>query len=52
MYDVNLLTSNGVDVAKALELFGDMDMYNSTLNDFIKEIYNRLERIKKFEIID
>lgn len=49
MYDVNLLTSNGVDVAKALELFGDMDMYNSTLNDFMKEIYNRLDRIKKFK---
>ena len=31
MKDVNLLVSNGVNVEKSLELFGDMQMYDSTL---------------------
>ena len=51
MNDQNILISNGVNVAKALELFGDMDMYNSTLNDFIVEIGPRIERIKKYKEI-
>ena len=51
MKDVNILVSNGVDVNKALELFGDMEMYNNTLNDFLDEIFNRLERIKKYKEI-
>lgn len=49
MKDKNLLISNGVDIEKALELFGDMEMYDNTLNDFLSEIYGRLERIKKFK---
>ncbi len=49
MKNAEFLKSNGVDVDKALELFGDMDMYNDTLNDFLSEIGNRLERIKKFK---
>lgn len=51
MKDVNLLISNGVDIEKSLELFGDMEMYNATLEDFLKEVGNRLERIKKFKEI-
>lgn len=47
MKDVNLLISNGVDVEKALELFGEMSMYNDTLEDFLNDIYDRLDRIKK-----
>ena len=46
MKDVNYLMANGVDVNKALELFGDMEMYNNTLTDFLNEVFNRLERIK------
>lgn len=49
MKNAEFLKSNGVDVDKALELFGDMDMYNDTLTDFLSEIGNRLERIKKFK---
>ena len=49
MKDVNLLKTNGVDVDKALELFGDMNMYDSTLEDFLNEVSNRLERIKKYK---
>ena len=51
MKDVNLLVSNGVNVEKSLELFGDMQMYDSTLEDFLNEIGNRLDRIKKYKEI-
>ena len=37
MKDVSFLTSNGVDIEKALELFGDMNLYNQTLEDFLQE---------------
>lgn len=31
MKDVNFLINNGVNVQKSLELFGDMETYNDTL---------------------
>ena len=46
MNDVNTLISNGVNVQKSLELFGDMETYNDTLNDFLDEIDNKLAKIK------
>ena len=49
MKDVSLLISNGVDVNKSLELFGDIEMYNQTLEDFLAEIAQRLDRIKKYK---
>lgn len=51
MKNVAILTSNGVDVEKALELFGDMTMYDSTLEVFLNEVGPRLERIKKYKEI-
>ena len=36
MNDVNLLTNNGVNVSKSLELFGDMEMYDATLRDVLQ----------------
>lgn len=51
MKDVSILTSNGVDVDKALELFGDMKMYDDTLEVFLNEVEKRLERIKKYKEI-
>lgn len=49
MKDVNLLTSNGVNIAQSLELFGDMDMYNETLDEFINGVGQKLADIKKFK---
>lgn len=49
MKDVNLLVSNGVNVQKSLELFGDMDTYNDTLHDFLSEVEGKLARIKAFK---
>ena len=49
MKDVNILTSNGVDVNKSLELFGDMETYDDTLNDFLAEIDKKLALIKEYK---
>lgn len=51
MKDVNLLISNGVNVQKSLELFGDMETYNDTLHDFLSEVENKLAKIKSFKEI-
>lgn len=51
MKDVNILVSNGVNVEKSLELFGDMQMYDATLEDFLNEVGNRLDRIKQYKEI-
>ena len=37
MKDVSLLTSNGIDVNHGLDLLGDMEMYDETLQDFLDE---------------
>lgn len=43
--DTTILTNNGVDINKGLELLGDMEMYNETLSDFITESATRLPNI-------
>ncbi len=48
MKDVNYLVSNGVNVEKSLELFGDMEMYDATLNDFVEDVEKRIDSLKKF----
>ena len=35
MYDINILTSNGIDVNSSLELFGNIDTYNDTVGEFL-----------------
>ncbi len=49
MKDKNLLLQNGVDLDKSLELFGDMDMYNESLGDFMAEVENKLYKISHFK---
>lgn len=48
MKDVNILKNNGVDVDASLELFGDMEMYDETLNDFLNGVNEKLENIEKY----
>ena len=43
--DETILTNNGIDVAHGIELLGDMEMYNETLNDFLTESETRLPNI-------
>ena len=38
MMNREFLEANGVDVEKGLELLGDMEMYNETMEDFLSEI--------------
>jgi CheY-like chemotaxis protein len=49
MKDVNLLIGNGVDVNSSLELFGDMDAYNETLEQFLEGVNEKLSQIKKYK---
>lgn len=46
--DTSILTNNGVDINKGLELLGDMDMYNETLRDFLTESETRIPKIKEY----
>ena len=49
MKDVNLLINNGVNINKSLELFGDIETYNDTLDDFLNEVEEKLAKIKAFK---
>lgn len=49
MKDVNLLTNNGVDVEKSLELFGDMETYDETLEEFLVGVNQKLTDIKRYK---
>lgn len=47
--DINVLVQGGVNVNAALELLGDMDTYNETIQDFLSEIDEKLANIKKYK---
>ena len=51
MKDVNILKNNGVNVEKSLELFGDMETYDETLETFLNEIDEKINNIKKYKEI-
>ena len=48
MKDVNGLIENGVDVKKSLELFGDMNTYDTMLEDFLKEVDGKIASAKRY----
>ena len=49
MKDVNLLTSNGVNVEQSLELFGDMEMYDETLGDFLDMSDEKITTLENYK---
>lgn len=49
MKDINILTSNGINVNGSLELFGDMETYEATLEDFLETIDQKLSDIKRYK---
>lgn len=49
MKDVNILIENGANVKKALELFGDMETYDQTLEVFLQEVPSKIEKIKNYK---
>ena len=46
MRDVSILIENGANVKKALELFGDMETYDQTLEVFLNEVPQKVQKIK------
>ena len=46
--NTEILTANGVDINKGLELLGDMDMYNESLEDFLNESADRIPKIQAY----
>lgn len=46
MKDVNILINNGANIKKALELFGDMETYDATLETFLQEVPGKLKKLK------
>jgi HPt (histidine-containing phosphotransfer) domain-containing protein len=47
--DVNILIQGGVNVNQALELLGDMETYNETLQDFLSEIDDKVNKIREYK---
>ena len=47
----DFLVSNGCDVDKALELLGDMEMYNETVCDFLEEVDEKWQRIQNYQLV-
>lgn len=48
MKDVDILVKNGVNVKKSLELFGDIQTYDSTLTVFLNEVEGKLKKIENY----
>ena len=49
MKDTSILTNNGVNLQKSLELFGDMDLYNETLSDFLGLADEKISTLEKYK---
>lgn len=45
----DFLIKNGVDLDKAMEFLGDMEMYDETVHDFLSEVDEKLVNIEKFK---
>ena len=48
-YDVKYLEDNGVDVNSAIELLGDMEMFNSTMEDYVKGVKDKWNLILEYK---
>lgn len=45
MKDINLLINNGVNVYQSLELLGDIETYNDTLEDFLAGVEEKVNKM-------
>ena len=48
MKEIEFLKENGVDIDKCLELFGDIETYNETLQGFCKSLESKLKQLDTF----
>lgn len=46
--NVEILTSNGVDVEKSLELFGDINTYNDTIGELLNAIDKKIPQLEEY----
>lgn len=49
MKDISILSSNNIDFKKGIELLGDIETYDDMLLEFLEEIDEKLDNIKKFK---
>ena len=49
MKEKSLLVNNGINIDDSLELLGDMDTYNETLEEFLNTINDKMSKIKQFK---
>lgn len=49
MKNIEYLKQNGIDVDHGLELLGDMEMYDETLDDFLSESESRLPKLEEYK---
>ena len=49
MRDTSILTNNGVNVQASLELFGDMEMYDETLGNFLDMSDEKITTLEQYK---
>ena len=49
MFDTKILTDNGVNLEKSLELFGDIATYNDNLDEFLDGVEGLVEKLETFK---
>lgn len=49
MKDTTILTNNGINVQASLELFGDMEMYDETLGDFLDMTDEKISSLENYK---
>lgn len=49
MKNKEFLLVNGVNLEKSLELFGDIQTYNSSLNDFLDDVDEKLTKLQEYK---
>ena len=47
--DTSILTNNGVDINRGLELLGDMEFYNETLGEFLNNIDENKSKLLEYK---
>lgn len=52
MKDVKILTDNGINVQQSIELLGDIEMYNETLEDFLSMVAEKLNHLEAYKTND
>jgi HPt (histidine-containing phosphotransfer) domain-containing protein len=50
MKNIDYLKNNGVDVEHGLEILGDIEMYNETMEDFLNEQETRIPLLKDYKL--